>query len=201
MCNLSLTMWQIKIYHHIGKNIVYTSACQCRRHKRCRFSPWVGKMPWRRKWQPTPVFLLGESHGQRRLDGYSPPGVELDPWQWEQRVITTGLQGASLGDAVDTDLNSGVLSRSLQSMNCRLPGSSAHGIIQARVLGWGAISYSMGSSQLRDWTCISCVSCIGRQILYHWAGLEVTAKDAMIAEERKIGSGYYGLHRGSQVLE
>ena len=35
-----------------------------------RFSPWVGKVPWRRKWQPTPVFLPGESHGQRRLDGW-----------------------------------------------------------------------------------------------------------------------------------
>ena len=31
------------------------------------FDPWVGKIPWRRKWQPTPVFLLGESHGQRSL--------------------------------------------------------------------------------------------------------------------------------------
>jgi len=36
-------------------------ACQCRRPKRCRFNPWVGKIPWRRAWQPTPVFLPGES--------------------------------------------------------------------------------------------------------------------------------------------
>ena len=36
--------------------------CQCRRHKRCRFDPWVGKIPWRRKWLPTVVFLPGESH-------------------------------------------------------------------------------------------------------------------------------------------
>ena len=36
-------------------------ACQCRRHKRCGFDPWVGKIPWRRAWQPTPVFLSGES--------------------------------------------------------------------------------------------------------------------------------------------
>ena len=40
------------------------SACQCRR---CGFDPWVGKIPWRMKWQPTPVFLPGESHGQRSL--------------------------------------------------------------------------------------------------------------------------------------
>ena len=36
------------------------------------FSPWVGKIPWRRTWQPTPVFLPGESLGQRSLAGYSP---------------------------------------------------------------------------------------------------------------------------------
>ena len=38
------------------------------------FDPWVGKIPWRRKQQPTPVFLPGKSHGQRRLEGYSPGG-------------------------------------------------------------------------------------------------------------------------------
>ena len=46
--------------------------CQCMRHKRLRFNPWVEKIPWRRKWQPTPVFLPGESHAQRSLLGYSP---------------------------------------------------------------------------------------------------------------------------------
>ena len=48
------------------------SACQCRRCKRCMFDPWVGKkIPWRRKWQPTPVFLPGESQGQKSLVGYT----------------------------------------------------------------------------------------------------------------------------------
>ena len=46
--------------------------CQCRRHKREGFDPWIGKIAWRRAWQPTPVFLPGESHGQRSLVGYSP---------------------------------------------------------------------------------------------------------------------------------
>ena len=40
--------------------------------KRRGFDPWVGKIPWSRKWQPTRVFLPGESHGQRSLVGYSP---------------------------------------------------------------------------------------------------------------------------------
>ena len=47
---------------------VKESACQCRR---CGFNPWVGKVPWRRKWQPAPLFLLGKLHGQRSLVGYN----------------------------------------------------------------------------------------------------------------------------------
>ena len=55
------------------------SLCQRRRHERHRFDPWLRKIPWRRAWQPTPVFLSGESHGQRSLAGYSPRGcTELD---------------------------------------------------------------------------------------------------------------------------
>ena len=56
------------------------SACQRRRHKRCGFHPWVRKIPWSRKWQPTPVFLPGEFHGQRSLAGYSP---------WGRKVLAT----------------------------------------------------------------------------------------------------------------
>ena len=46
--------------------------CQCRRHKRHGFHPWVRKIPWRSAWQPTPVFLPGKTHRQRSLAGYSP---------------------------------------------------------------------------------------------------------------------------------
>ena len=49
-------------------------ACQCRRH---RFSLWVRKTPWRRKWQPTPVLLPGKSFRHRSLAGYS-------PWRWKR---------------------------------------------------------------------------------------------------------------------
>ena len=48
--------------------------CQCCRHKRSGFDPWVGMIPWRRAWQPTPVLLPGEFHGQRSPVGYSPWG-------------------------------------------------------------------------------------------------------------------------------
>ena len=54
-------------------------------------------------------------------------------------------------------------------MDCSLPGSSVHGISQARILEWVAISFSSGSSWPRGWMH---VSCIGRWVLYHWATRE-----------------------------
>ena len=51
-------------------------ACQHGRHKIRGFDFCVGKIPWRREWQPTPVFLLGESRGQRSLVGNSPQGLK-----------------------------------------------------------------------------------------------------------------------------
>ena len=119
-------------------------ACQRRRHKLCGFDPWVRKIPCRRKWQPTPVFLPGESHGGRSLVGYSP-------------------QGLSLGDHACL-LSHSVTSHFFISMDYSLSGSSVHGIVQARILEWVAIPFSRESSRPRDRTW---VSCIGRWILYH----------------------------------
>ena len=56
--------------------------------------------------------------------------------------------------------------------DCSPPGSSVQGILQARILEWAAISSSRGSSWPRGWTHLSCVSCIGRQILYYWVTWE-----------------------------
>ena len=72
-----LLCWVLSVWVHRwfrGKEFT----CQCTSCRRPRFNPWVRKIPWRRKWQPTPVLLPGESHGQRSLVGYS-------PW-WSQRV-------------------------------------------------------------------------------------------------------------------
>ena len=55
------------------------SACQCRRH---RFSPWVGKSPWSRNWQPTPVFLPAKPHGQRGLVGLWSMGLPRVRHDW-----------------------------------------------------------------------------------------------------------------------
>ena len=48
------------------------------------FNPWVGKIPWRRKWQHTPIFLSGKAHGQRNLAGYS-------PWSHKESEMTEKL--------------------------------------------------------------------------------------------------------------
>ena len=63
------------------------STRQCRRCKRLGFNPWIGKIPWRRKWQPTPVFLPGECCGQRGLAGYSPRGRR--EWDTTERRTQT----------------------------------------------------------------------------------------------------------------
>ena len=66
------------------------STCQCRR---CEFDPWIGRIPWRRKWQPTPVFLPRKSHGQRSQANYS-------PWSHKElhttQQLNTTVQGSSM---------------------------------------------------------------------------------------------------------
>ena len=50
--------------------------CQCKRHKRCGLNPWVGKIPWRRAWQPTPVFLPEESPWTEEPGGLQSLGLQ-----------------------------------------------------------------------------------------------------------------------------
>ena len=82
---------EMLIFYHLewkispGGNSSKERACQCRRCKRHRFNPYVGKIPWRRTWQPNPVFSPGKSHGQRSLEGYS-------PWGLKESDITEGLR-------------------------------------------------------------------------------------------------------------
>ena len=68
------------------------STCQCRRSRRRRFNPWVGKMPWRKKWQLTPVFLPRKSQGLKSLMGYSPWDHKRVEQDWATKQITKRLQ-------------------------------------------------------------------------------------------------------------
>ena len=64
-----LFLTAIAIHAPDGSSVSKELSCQRRRHD---FNPWVGKSPWRSKWQPTPVFCPGKFHEQRSLEGYSP---------------------------------------------------------------------------------------------------------------------------------
>ena len=79
-----------------------------------------------------------------------------------------------------------VYAKSLQScltlcnpMACSPPGSSVHGILQASIMEWVAMPSSRGSSQPRDQTHVSYVSCIGRQVLYHYHHLGSPSKSTV----------------------
>ena len=123
-------------------------ACQCRRHKRCRFHPWVGKIPWKRAWQPTQ---------------YSCPENPMDRGAWQaivHRVAKSQTWLRQLSRHIRIQFSSvqfsrSVMSDSLRSMHCSPPASSVHGILQARILERVASLFSRGSSQHRDRTCVS----------------------------------------------
>ena len=173
---------------------------------RCTFESWGGKTPWSRKWQSTPVFLLGKFHGQRSLVGYSPwvhkksgltehmhththnnyiyPGcccssvskscpTLSNPMDCSMSgfLVPPHLLGFAqvhvhwIGDAIQTShpLSSSAFSLSQSEwvseitqlcptlcdpVDCSPPGSSIHGILQARILEWVVISFSISLSQL-----------------------------------------------------
>ena len=70
------------------------STCHGRKCRRLGFDPWVRKIPWRREWQPTLVFLPGRSHGQRNLVGYSPwDRKESDTTKWVSTEPIIHMQG------------------------------------------------------------------------------------------------------------
>ena len=61
------SLFYLGAYNGLGGSVINNQLCRFRRLRRCGFDSWVGKIPWRRNWQPTPVFLPGKSHGQRSL--------------------------------------------------------------------------------------------------------------------------------------
>ena len=88
-----------------------------------------------------------------------------------ERIIVMIVWGGWVGMGVGLGVHVPTCARDQSTpwdpMDCSRPGSSVHGIFQARILEWVAISFSRGTSQPRDRTWVSCVSCTGRQILCH----------------------------------
>ena len=78
------------------------STCKCRRRRRHEFSLWVGKTVWRRKWQPTLVFLSGKSHRRRSLAGYSPWGCK--ELHVTKHARTCMAKGQACAGALCTDM-------------------------------------------------------------------------------------------------
>ena len=89
--------WLLCPWNSLGKNTevdCHFPAGQGRRHKRLRFNPWVWKIPWRRAWQPIPVFLSGKSHRLRNLAGYSPCGhKQSDTIDWAGMQASMTISG------------------------------------------------------------------------------------------------------------
>ena len=82
-----------ELNYQISTSVVAQTVKHLSTMRETGFDPWVGKIPWRRKWQPTPVLLPGKSHGQRSLIDYSPWGCkESDTTEWLHYQIKTILK-------------------------------------------------------------------------------------------------------------
>ena len=119
------------------------------------FDSWVGRIPWRREWQPTPVFLPGESRGQRSLAGCSLccfVAQSRHKWSIAQKRVLSVVGSVCVCVCARTCAVTHSCPTHCDPLDCSPPGSSVHGILQARILEWVAISFSRGSSQPRDQT-------------------------------------------------
>ena len=114
------------VHTYNGASLVAQTAKRLPTMRETQFDSWVGKIPWRRKWQSTPALLPGKSHGPRSLIGYSP-------------ATAKSLQSCpTLCNPIDGSPR----------------GYPVPGILQARVLEWGAIAFSEATVHgvTKSWT-------------------------------------------------
>ena len=138
-------------------------------------------MHWRRKWQPTPVFLPGESQGRGSLVGCRLWGRRVEH-DWSDLAAVAAAEDSCRPSVIspkhgtwrraEYNTYAALRAKSLQScpticspVDCSPPGCSVHGILQAGILEWVAVPSSRGSSPPRNWTQVSYVSCMGRRVL------------------------------------
>ena len=101
-------------------------ACQFKRH---RFDSGIRKIPWRRKWQPTPVLLPKKSHGERSLVGYSPQCSKRF-----RHILATAAAAKSLQSQLTL----------CDAVGCTPPGSSVHGDSPGKITGVGCHALLQG---------------------------------------------------------
>ena len=96
--------------------IIIMLLCQCRRHKRCGFNPWVRKIPWRRAWQPVPVFLPGESPWTEKPGGLQSMVLQRVRHNWSDLATATAVESRKgyrwtylQGRNRDTDTGNGLV--------------------------------------------------------------------------------------------
>ena len=131
--------------------------------QRYGWDPWVGKIPWNRKRQPTAEFLPGKFHGQRSLEdtvhGISKSQIGLRDWACMQDSSRHRVVNMQVAQSCPT---------LCAPMDC-----IAHGLLQARILEWVAVPFPRGSSQPRDRTRVSYIA--GR-FFSKWAIREAQAQ-------------------------
>ena len=138
------------------------------------------------EWQPTPVFLLGASHKQRSLAGYSPSGSEeLDMTEAIARKSTSLAQPKKQGFPAEK-------LKVKVAQSCPTPWDPTefhvvHGILQARILEWLSFPFSRGSSQPRDRTQ---VSCIAGGFFTSWATREALPAVSYSQKEKRVDKVY-----------
>ena len=127
------------------------STGQCKRRRIPGFHPWVGKIPWRRKWQPTPVFSSGKFHEQRSLVGCTHGVAELDSAEHAAHVGIEGILLGARGAEGLTDLGQ------VSHLGCVLekgvlPGQGLVGGTERRLPGQGVWPPEVGCPHVSD-TC------------------------------------------------
>ena len=117
---------------------------ECLQCRRPGFNPWVGKIPWRRPWQPTLVFLPGKSPRTERPSGLQSMGLQSVGHDWVTSLSLLWCVCVCVCSVIQLCLTL------CDPMHHSQPISSVCGIFQARILEWVAISFSRGSFQPRD---------------------------------------------------
>ena len=179
------------------------SMCQFRRHRRHGFDPWVWKIHWRRKWQPTPVFFfVWTNEFFIRIIGI----LKVLLWLTYHKIHSFKIYNSMAFNKFPKLSNyccclvTKLCPTFFDPMDYSPPGSSVHGILQARIVGWVAISFSSSSLTWEiPWTEESgrLQSMVLQRVGHDWVGTSIRAiKETGYAtgwdKQRQINTCHWG---------